>query len=41
MPPRRPSGPMGGFGYAKEYYVEGKWPETRLTQIAPILTSRP
>jgi acyl-CoA dehydrogenase len=29
----------GGFGYAKEYDVERKWRETRLTQIAPISTN--
>lgn len=29
----------GGFGFAKEYDVERKWRETRLTQIAPISTN--
>jgi acyl-CoA dehydrogenase len=29
----------GGFGYAREYDVERKWRETRLTQIAPISTN--
>jgi acyl-CoA dehydrogenase len=29
----------GGFGYAKEYDVERKWRETRLTQIAPVSTN--
>ena len=29
----------GGFGYAKEYDVERRWRETRLTQIAPISTN--
>jgi acyl-CoA dehydrogenase len=29
----------GGFGYAKEYDIERKWRETRLTQIAPISTN--
>jgi acyl-CoA dehydrogenase len=29
----------GGFGFAKDYDVERKWRETRLTQIAPISTN--
>lgn len=29
----------GGFGFAREYDVERKWRETRLTQIAPISTN--
>jgi acyl-CoA dehydrogenase len=29
----------GGFAFAKEYDVERKWRETRLTQIAPISTN--
>jgi acyl-CoA dehydrogenase len=29
----------GGFGFAKEYDIERKWRETRLTQIAPISTN--
>ena len=29
----------GGFSYAREYDVERKWRETRLTQIAPISTN--
>ncbi|OZI34253.1 acyl-CoA dehydrogenase [Bordetella genomosp. 10] len=29
----------GGFGYAREYDVERKWREARLTQIAPVSTN--
>jgi len=29
----------GGYGFAREYDVERKWRETRLTQIAPISTN--
>ena len=29
----------GGFGFAKDYDVERKWRETRLSQIAPISTN--
>jgi acyl-CoA dehydrogenase len=29
----------GGFGFAREYDIERKWRETRLTQIAPISTN--
>jgi acyl-CoA dehydrogenase len=29
----------GGFGFAREYDVERKWRETRLTQIAPVSTN--
>lgn len=30
---------FGGFSYAREYDIERKWRETRLTQIAPISTN--
>jgi alkylation response protein AidB-like acyl-CoA dehydrogenase len=30
---------FGGFGYAREYDVERKWREARLTQIAPVSTN--
>jgi acyl-CoA dehydrogenase len=30
---------FGGFGFAREYDVERKWRETRLTQIAPVSTN--
>ena len=29
----------GGFAYAREYDIERKWRDTRLTQIAPISTN--
>jgi len=29
----------GGFGYAREYDVERRWREARLSQIAPISTN--
>jgi len=29
----------GGFSYAREYEIERKWRDTRLTQIAPISTN--
>jgi acyl-CoA dehydrogenase len=30
---------FGGFSYAREYEIERKWRDTRLTQIAPISTN--
>ena len=38
-PPRRPSRPIGGFAFAKEYDIERKWREVRLYQTAPISTN--
>ena len=29
----------GGFGYAREYHVERRWREARISQIAPISTN--
>ena len=29
----------GGFGYAREYDVERRWREARISQIAPISTN--
>ena len=29
----------GGFGYAREYHVERRWREARISRIAPISTN--